>query len=165
METPTSNTIETPKKTANEPARIVVAVIWLQDGFTSSGHHILYNALLSGVRRKGVAVETFGAYFKSIFSVSSFALHPSAQAAALEAIKGTLQELDLLPLATIAIRTAEQIWLTIHGIGIGGMNFEKAFLQPADMALAHEQARERIETAKQFLRAMQELATVQELAK
>jgi len=136
METETPSVIEMPRATDNVQAYIAVAVVWYPEAFNLPANVILKNALEAGLRRKPVRIAAHGGYFKNVFSVSVFTIDPAEKASALKALKETLAELKLLELSTIAVRTAEEIWLTIHGLGIGGMTFDQTFLRSEDIAAA-----------------------------
>ena len=157
MQSSASIGIETPRTTGDDHAYIGVAVVWFPETFNLVSATILRNALEAGLLRKGVRIESHGGYFKNVFSVSLFQVSPSDKGSALAAIRETLSELQLLELATIAVRTAEQIWHTIHGLGIGGMTFGRAFLQEADITAAREQAKSSTEqTAVSFQALLEE---------
>lgn len=128
--------LHTPQvETGSDKVMIGVAVlshVWPHP-FNQLSHTILAKAIRSGLDSAVVSYE-FGAYYRPLFSVQVLTVPSAGQAqAAIAAIKQTLAALGLGDCSAIATFTAELVWVTIHGLGIGGTSFDKAFLKREEM--------------------------------
>ena len=140
MQSSTPSGIE-PKPTIKDgELNIAVAVVSLVEGFNGFSATLLRDSILAGIRRAPVEIISHGDYFLNCFAVVNVVVAVGAKAEALEAIRSTLRELYLLESATIAIYTADQVWLTLQGFNKGTTDFESLFVRPEYL----EQARANI---------------------
>lgn len=116
-------------------ATITVAVLGAIGDFNALASTMLLNAMLSGLRRKQVAVISHGDFFLKLFSVMMFTVPVESKAAALGAVRETLIELGLLECATVAHFTADLVLFTNYGISAPA-KFEDLFLRPEYFAAA-----------------------------
>lgn len=124
-------------------AAIAVAVLTVPENCTLLFCNTVVSSLAAALRRNSVPVIREGAIMDNIFSVAVLDVPWQLRGQAVEAVKTALKEIELLDRATIATSTADDVWLTIHGIGEGDINFQKAFLRPelfAKTRAAMEQA-------------------------
>jgi hypothetical protein len=133
MESPTLTTNPPLASVGSASAQIAVAVLSFPEHMTAGFSFTIGNALCAGLRRDSVPVIEHGSFFKSIFSVSVLTVPWALRGEAVESIKAALTELVLLDAATIATQTADDSWLCIHGLGLGGITFDQAFLRPEDI--------------------------------
>ena len=130
-----------PKPTIKDgELNIAVAIVSLVERFNGFSATLLRDSILAGIRRAPVEIISHGDSFLNCFAVVNVVVAVGAKAEALEAIRSTLRELYLLESATIAIYTADNIWLILQGFNKGTTDFEALFIRPEYL----EQARENI---------------------
>lgn len=127
--------------------------------FNFRGYRILRAALQAALRRNQVNVIDESGYYLPSQVVFKFTVSKASCAPALQTLRDTLCELELLTVSAIAIFSPEGFWQTLQGPATGGPGFEFLFLRPEHFAQAEvEQQRIEVELARsiQSLKAMAE---------
>lgn len=140
-----------------ETARIGVALVTFPMPWNMMGSCVFYNALCAGLSRDGIGPVNSKWGFKDTWTVAMFDVASAARNSAIASIKRTLDELLFLDLAKIAIHTAEETWLTVHGLGAGGIEFGDLYVN-SDFGMAN---RAELEKAKAAMKEMMDPANIE----
>lgn len=123
------------------------------------GYRVVCKALQAALHRNEVNIITEAGYYLPLHIVRVFTVSKASHARALQTLRDTLHELELLTVSAIAIFSPEGFWQTLQGPATGGPGFEFLFLRPEHFAQAEvEQQRIEVELARslQSLKAMAE---------
>ena len=146
-------TIEPPRSSVGEKnAALAVAILTTPENCTLIFCNTIVTMLAAALRRNSVPVIKEGALMDEIFSVAVLDVPWQLRGHALDVIKDALKEAELMDRATIAVSTAEDVWLTVYGIGEGSIDFQKVFLRPE----LFERMRATVENAKRISAALEE---------
>ena len=156
--------MQTPTLTTNPPqvgygdGGLTIGVAVFSRVMPEPFNHLAHTLLASAIRTALHCDEVHNehcSFFRPEFSVHLITVNTESQAqAAISAIKQALASLECLDFSDIATFTAEGVWVTIHGLGIGGTNFAKAFLKPEDRAAWAKEAEARSAVAAVFLETL-----------
>jgi hypothetical protein len=127
---PTFTTEPPQSSVGEETARVAVAVITIPETASALFAWTIKLALAASLRRNSIPIIQALPVVNQNFAVAIFVVPRSQRAAALEAIKHALAELELIGRATIALDRAGDSWFTVHGFGANGAAFENGFLRP-----------------------------------
>jgi hypothetical protein len=142
-------------RTANESGEVAIgyAVVLIPEGFTLPAHQILNNAVHAGLRRSGITAKRCGNFFDAMFLVGVVTVAKETHQAAIDSLKRTLEELELIQSA-IAVFAAGGPWLTVHGLGAGGNDFGELFLNPLLIEAAAAMLARRFGKQRQAMRQL-----------
>jgi len=127
--TPTLNTEPPQAGVGERDAKIAVAYMTMPENPTVTLSVLFERILAAGLRRNSIPVVLAVPFFRPVFTVAVLTVPREHRGAALESVKRTLTELNMLEESTIAVDRAGNSWFTVHGIGENGIKFEEAFMR------------------------------------
>lgn len=120
----------------NDSPRIAVATLFFPENCSYWTFGILHKALVSGLNRSRIELLADGGFYRPRFSVSVCTVSREDRNRTCESMRHTLEELGLRGQSTMAVSRAGDSWITIHGLGVGGINFADAFMKAEDIGAA-----------------------------
>jgi hypothetical protein len=132
-QSPTITTEPPQSSVGEETARIAAAVHTIPETATALFAWTYERTLAACLRRASIPIIQALPMVNQNVAAAIFVVPRSKRGAALEAIKQTLTELDLIGRATIALDRAGDSWFTVHGFGANGAGFEN-ILSPEKLA-------------------------------